>query len=70
VEVEATLALALSGDTRRAEELSGKLSARFPQDTQMQSLWLATVKAQVALDGKNASAAVNLLQAASPLDLA
>jgi serine/threonine protein kinase/tetratricopeptide (TPR) repeat protein len=70
VEVEATLALALSGDTRRAEELSGKLSARFPQDTQMQSLWLATVKAQGALDGKNASAAVNLLQAASPLDLA
>jgi hypothetical protein len=70
VEVEATLALALSGDTRRADELSGKLSEKFPQDTQMQSLWLAPVKAQVALDEKNPSAAENLLQAASPLDFA
>jgi tetratricopeptide (TPR) repeat protein len=70
VQVEATLAFALSGDGQRAEELSKNLSAKFPMDTQMQSLWLPTVGAQVALDKHDPSAAVNLLLAAKPVELA
>jgi hypothetical protein len=70
VKIEATLAFALSDDTSRAEALSKDLSARFPLDTQMQLLWLPTVGAQLALNRKNAARAVELLQAAKPLDLA
>jgi eukaryotic-like serine/threonine-protein kinase len=70
VQVEATLAFALSGDTGRAEELSRKLSAKFPMDTQMQSLWLPTAAAQVALDKHNPSAAMNLLASVKAMDLA
>ena len=38
-------------------------------DTQVQSLWLPAIQAQVALDKKNPAAAVNDLQAATPLEL-
>jgi hypothetical protein len=35
----------------------------------MQSLWLPAIRAQLALDRKNAVSALNTLQAASPLEL-
>jgi serine/threonine protein kinase/tetratricopeptide (TPR) repeat protein len=70
VQIEATLAFALSGDTARAEALSKVLSAKFPLDTQMQLLWLPTISAQLALNQKNPAKALELLQAAKPLDLA
>ena len=70
VQIEATLAFALSADTPRAEALAKDLSARFPLDTQMQLLWLPTVGAQLALNRKNAAGALERLQAAKPLDLA
>ena len=70
VQIEATLALALSGDTPRAEALAKDLSARFPLDTQMQSLWLPIVGAQLALNQRNAPGAMDLLQTAKPLELA
>jgi len=38
VEVEASLAFAMAGDTTRAESLAQDLGKRFPLDTQMQSL--------------------------------
>ena len=69
VEVEATLALAMAGDTARAESLAQDLGKRFPLDTQMQSLWLPAIQAQLALDKKNPAAAVTALQAASPIEL-
>ena len=53
VEVEAALALAMAGDTTRAESLSQDLGKRFPLDTQMQSLWLPAIQAQLALDKRN-----------------
>jgi len=46
------------------------LGKRFPLDTQMQSLWLPAIQAQLALDKKNPTAALNLLQAAFPIELA
>ena len=53
VEVEAALAFAMAGDTARAESLAQDLGKRFPLDTQMQSLWLPAIQAQLALDRKN-----------------
>src|SRR6266853_6786284 len=70
VEVESALAFAMGGDTARAESLAQDLGKRYPVDTQMQSLWLPAIQAQLALDRKNPTAAVNDLQAAtSPLEL-
>jgi tetratricopeptide (TPR) repeat protein len=66
VEVEAALAFALAGDTARAESLAQDLNKRFPLDTQMQSLWLPAIKAQLALNRKDATSAINLLQPALP----
>ena len=65
---EAALAFAMAGDAARAESLAQDLSKRFPLDTQMQSLWLPAIQAQLVLDGKNPSA-LNALQVASPAEL-
>jgi serine/threonine protein kinase/tetratricopeptide (TPR) repeat protein len=69
VEVEAALAFAMAGDTARAESLAQDLNKRFPSDTQIQSLWLPAIQAQLALDKKNQAAALNVLQAASTIEL-
>jgi tetratricopeptide (TPR) repeat protein len=69
VEVEAALAFAMAGDPARAGSLAQDLGKRFPLDTQMQSLWLPTIHAQLALDRKNPAPALNALQAASPIEL-
>ena len=53
VEVEAALASAMAADTAKAEALAQDLAKRFPLDTQVQSLWLPAIQAQVALDKKN-----------------
>jgi serine/threonine protein kinase/tetratricopeptide (TPR) repeat protein len=66
---EAALAFVMAGDTARAESLANDLSARYPLDTQMQSLWLPAIHAQLALDRNNPTAALNALQAASANEL-
>ena len=70
VEVEAALAFAMAGDTTKAESLAQDLGKRFPLDTQMRSLWLPAIQAQLALDKKNPASALTALQAAaSPVEL-
>ena len=69
VESEAALAFAMAGDTTRADSLARDLGKRFPLDTQMQSLWLPVIRAQLALERKNLASALNVRQAASPLEL-
>jgi serine/threonine protein kinase/tetratricopeptide (TPR) repeat protein len=66
--VEAALAFAMAGDTGQAESLVQDLNKRFPLDTQVQSLWLPAVRAQVALDRKNPAVALESLQAAAPIE--
>jgi eukaryotic-like serine/threonine-protein kinase len=68
-EVEAALAFAMAGDTARAEYLAQNLNKRYPLDTQMQSLWLSAIHAQLALDRKNPAEALNDLQAAFLIEL-
>jgi eukaryotic-like serine/threonine-protein kinase len=69
VGVEAALAYAMAGDMAHAESMAQDLNKRFPLDTQLQSLWLPAIRAQVALDRKNPSAAIESLQAAIPIEL-
>jgi tetratricopeptide (TPR) repeat protein len=69
VEVESALAFAMTGDAAKAESLAQDLNKRFPLDTQMQSLWLPAIKAQLALNRKNPNEAINGLQAVSPVEL-
>jgi tetratricopeptide (TPR) repeat protein len=66
---EAALAFAMAGDTARAESLAKDLNTRYPLDTQMQSLWLPAIQAQLALDRKSPGAALSVLQAASGNEL-
>ncbi len=66
---EAALAFAMAGDTARADVLAQDLGKRYPLDTQMQSLWLPPIQAQLALDRRNPNSALNALQAASPIEL-
>jgi eukaryotic-like serine/threonine-protein kinase len=63
VEVEATLAFAMAGDTVRAESLAQDLNKRFPLNTQTQSLWLPAIRARLALDSKSPA------QATRPIEL-
>jgi len=65
VEDEAALAFAMADDTARAVSLAQDLNKRYPLDTQMHSLWLPAIRAQLALDRKNPSEAVSDLQAAA-----
>jgi eukaryotic-like serine/threonine-protein kinase len=69
VKSEAALAFAMAGDTARAESLAHDLAKRFPLDTQMQSLWLPAIRTQLALDTTNPASALNIPQAAAPLEL-
>jgi serine/threonine protein kinase/Flp pilus assembly protein TadD len=69
VEIEAALAFAMVGDTARAESLAKDLGKRFPLDTQMQSLWLPSIQAQLAMDRKDPASALTALQAALRIEL-
>jgi tetratricopeptide (TPR) repeat protein len=69
VEVEAALAFAMAGDVAQAESSVRSLNKRFPLDTQVQSLWLPAIQAQLALDRKNPAIALNALQSTSVLSL-
>jgi serine/threonine protein kinase/tetratricopeptide (TPR) repeat protein len=68
VEREAALALAMAGDTAQAELLAQDLGRRFSLNTQIQSFWLPVVHAQLALNRKNPTLALGVLQAASPIE--
>jgi DNA-binding winged helix-turn-helix (wHTH) protein len=70
VETEAALVLAMTGDQVRSASLAQDLSRRFPLDTQLQSLWLPTIQAQLALDKKEPTVALANLHVTAPVDRA
>lgn len=65
---EAALAFAMAGDATRAEAIARELNEQFPLDTQMQSLWLPAIQAQLALNRKNSAAALTSLRSASAVE--
>ena len=66
----AALVLARTGDRKRAESLADDLSKQYPSDTLVNNYWIPSVRAAIALDQKNSSAALEALQPAAPYDLA
>ncbi len=69
VESEAALALALAAEQAHTLSLASELEDRFPLDTQMQTLWLAPIKAQVALEAGDAAGALSSLGTESTIEL-
>ena len=65
-DVEAAVAFALAGDSARSGSLAQDLGKRFPLDTQMQTLWLPAIRAQLALHDGNPALASKTLQLALP----
>jgi eukaryotic-like serine/threonine-protein kinase len=64
----AGLALARAGDTAGAETLASGLDKGFPVDTVVQSYWLPTIRAAVALERKDPNRAIELLKQTSPIE--
>jgi len=69
VRAMAALALARAGDTAGAEKLAAQLDKDFPLDTLVQRYWLPTIRAAVALERQDPNQAIELLKAASTLEL-
>ncbi|MGA3316687.1 MAG: tetratricopeptide repeat protein [Candidatus Korobacteraceae bacterium] len=69
VQAIAALALARAGDMTRAEKLVAELDKTFPLDTLVQSYWLPTIRAALALQRKNPNEAVAILQVTRPIEL-
>jgi len=70
VKILAALVLARAGDTARAESLASELAKENPSDTRINDYILPELRAVIALDRNDPAKAVELLQAASPYDLA
>jgi DNA-binding winged helix-turn-helix (wHTH) protein/tetratricopeptide (TPR) repeat protein len=66
VQVEAALAYAMLGDAPQAQMLERDLDQRYPLNTQVQSLWLPAINAQIALNRRNTAEAIEKLQKALP----
>jgi eukaryotic-like serine/threonine-protein kinase len=68
-QIMTALALARSGDRKRAQSLADDLSKQFPSDTFVNDYWVPAIRAAIALDEKNPSAALEALQPAVPYEL-
>ena len=69
VEYGAAFALALSGDSSRSETLASDLERRFPEDTSVRFDYVPVVRALLALNRGEPATAIDLLEAAVPLEL-
>jgi eukaryotic-like serine/threonine-protein kinase len=69
VEYGASIALAGSGESSLSQKLASEFEKRFPEDTLVKFAYMPTLHALLALNDRNPSKAIELLQAASPYDL-
>lgn len=65
----AALALAYADDTVRAQALTDALDKQYPQSTLVQSNYLPTVRAELAIRKGDSSAALEYLRASAPYEL-
>ncbi len=63
-----SLVLARAGDTARAKTLAQELAKKYPLHTVVQSYWLPTIQAQLALDAKDGAGAIAQLRNAASLE--
>jgi eukaryotic-like serine/threonine-protein kinase len=68
LEYGAALALALAGESSRAQALADDLEKRFPEDTAVRYMYLPPIRAQLALNAGNAVKAIELLQIGAAYD--
>jgi len=66
----AALALAIAGDTTRAQTIAGELDRRFPEDTSVRFSYLPTLRALAALRSNDPSRAIELLRPAATYEFA
>ena len=69
VEAISAIALGLGGDAAQATRLAADLVKRFPENTSMQSNYLPTIRAAIALQGGSASKAIEALVPVAPYEL-
>ncbi len=69
-ETASAMADAIAGDSADAKSLIQADAKRRPEDTVLQSYWLPTIQAQIALSDKNAGRALELLQTPAPMEYA
>jgi tetratricopeptide (TPR) repeat protein len=65
----AALGLALAGEVNRPEMMADELAKRFPQDTLVQFNYLPTIRAQLAMNRKDPSKAIEALRVAAPYEM-
>jgi DNA-binding winged helix-turn-helix (wHTH) protein len=65
----AGLALAFAGDAVRSGTLADDLGNRFPEHTLVQSYYVPTIRAKLALSRNDPSKAIEILQTATPYEL-
>jgi len=70
VAVQAGLALAITGESTRADSLVQELNQRFPLQTQLQLLGLPAIEAQLQLIRRRPEVALNVLSPGLPIELA
>jgi eukaryotic-like serine/threonine-protein kinase len=63
------LALALAGERERPESIAQQLSKQCPRDMLLQSYWLPTIRAAVALNHDNPARALELLEPSTMYEL-
>jgi serine/threonine protein kinase len=66
----AALALAIAGDTARAQTIADDLDSRFPEDTSVRFNYLPTLRALAALRSHDPSRAIELLRTAATYEFA
>jgi serine/threonine protein kinase/tetratricopeptide (TPR) repeat protein len=69
VQIRAALALAMAHESLRARTLAQALAKRYPLDTQVQSMWLPTINAQLALVEDKPAVALDLLSGVTQTEL-
>jgi len=65
----AALALALSGDSAKAEKLAGDMEKLYPDDTSVRFSYLPVIRAVVDLQHADSSKALDALQASAPYEM-
>jgi predicted Zn-dependent protease len=69
VQYAAALALAMAADSAKSQSLADDLVRFFPEDTIVRLNYLPALRAQLALNHKDAARAIETLQVASPYEL-
>ena len=69
IRVLAALALARVGDSYRAEKMADDLQKENPLNTMINSYWLPTIRAAVAINRKDPEKAIQILGSATPYEL-